>query len=137
MPLPMNEASSDSELQSEAVARAVRFGFAAIVFGLSYANIRCALGLHAFKHIFRDLLNQRPLPPITTFLFQAQPVLVGISFLLPALAAVLIFVGRLKHSIYMSGALILAVFFQLFFTWHALAAPLLTLIRTMQGDDSP
>lgn len=133
----MNQAPSAAELQSTDLARAVRFGFAAVVLGMSYPNIRCALRLHRFDQIFRDLLNQKPLPAITTFLFHAQPMLVGVSVLIPVLAVVLIFVGSAKHSIYMSGVLILAVFLQLFFTWHALAAPLLTLIRVMQGDSVP
>jgi hypothetical protein len=121
--------------QSEAIAaaRAVRFGFAAVVFGMSYPNIRLALGLHHFEMIFRDMLGNKPLPAVTVFVLQAQPFLLGVSILIPLAAIAIIFTGRLSRSIYISGVLVIAVFFQLFFTWHAVSAPLFVIIQGMQG----
>ena len=129
----MNNPPPEADLQAIAAARAVRFGFAAVVLGMSYPNIRCALGIYRFELIFRDMLGGKPLPAITTFVLQAQPVLLGLSILIPLAAIILIFAGRLSRSIYVSGGLILAVFFQLFFTWQALSEPLFEIVRAMGG----
>lgn len=129
----MNNPSPETDSQAIATARAVRFGFAAVVLGMSYPNIRCALGIYRFELIFRDMLGGKPLPVITTFVIQAQPVLLGLSILIPLAAIILIFAGRLSRSIYVCGGLILAVFFQLFFTWQALSEPLFDIVRAMGG----
>jgi hypothetical protein len=129
----MNNNSSELESQFVALGRSVRFGFAAIVLGVSYPNIRLALGIGAFRVIFQDMLGNKPLPAITTLVLQAQPFLIGLSVVIPLVAVALIFVGRLTHSIYVSGVLVLAVLFQLFFTWQAISAPLFKIIQSMSG----
>src|SRR3954471_12001256 len=106
----MSDLSSQSELQSVAVGRAIRFSFAAVVLGMSYLNIHLALGLHAFGAVFRDMLGGRPLAVVTTSVLAAQPFLIAISILIPIAAVAAIFVGRLTRSIYLSGVLVLAVF---------------------------
>ena len=129
----MNDPSLETEPQAIAAARAVRFGFAAVVLGMSYPNIRCALGIYRFELIFRDMLGGKPLPAVTTLVLQLQPFLLGLSILIPLAAIILVFAGGLARSVYISGALILAVFFQLFFTWQALSAPLFDIVRAMGG----
>jgi hypothetical protein len=130
---PMNHISSEPESQSVALGRAVRFGFAAVALGMSYPNICLALRISAFRAIFKDLLGNKPLPSITTLVLHAQPFLIGLSIVIPLVAIALIFIGRLTHSIYVSGVLVLAVLFQLFFTWHAISAPLFTIFQSMSG----
>jgi len=129
----MNNTSPEGGSQSVSVARAVRFGFATVVLGLSYPNIQCARRLHAFEQVFRDMLGDKPLPAVTTFILHAQPALLGLSILFPILAVVLVFIPRLAQSIYVSGVLILLTFFQLFFTWHAVSEPLFSIIQGMSG----
>ncbi|RYD69124.1 MAG: hypothetical protein EOP84_29065 [Verrucomicrobiaceae bacterium] len=129
----MSNPSSDPDSSAIAAARAVRFGFAAIVLGMSYPNIRCALGIRGFEQIYSDMLGGKALPAITTFVLWAHPFLAALSILIPVTAVALIFFGRLSRSIYISGALILIVFLQLFFTWQAVSAPLFEIIRSMHG----
>lgn len=132
----MNDIFKDPDSQSLSTGRAIRFGFAAVVLGMSYPNIRLALGLHRFGAVFQDMLGGKPLPVITTVTLQAQPFLAGLSMVIPLLAVALVFVGRRTQSIYISGILILAVFFQLFFTWQAVSAPLFQIVQGMSGGGS-
>jgi hypothetical protein len=44
-----------------------------------------------------------------------------------------VFLRRWSFADYLVGAVIIAVFVQLFFTWHALSLPLFTIIEGMQG----
>jgi hypothetical protein len=129
----VNDTLTESNLLSVATGRAIRFGFAAVVLGMSYLNIRQALSLHAFAAVFRDMLGGKPLPSVTTLILGSQPFLIGLSILIPIAAVAAIFVGRVTTSIYLSGVLVLAVFFQLFFTWHAMCAPLFQIIQGMSG----
>jgi hypothetical protein len=133
----MNDIPSEPDPQSIAIGRATRFGFAAIVLGMSYPNICLAMRLDAFAAIFRDMLNGKPLPATTTFILGAQPFFIGVSFLIPVSAVGLIFAGRLTHSLYLSGVLVLSVFLQLFFTWQAMCAPLFQIIKTMAEGVNP
>jgi len=128
----MNDSTTSFEAQLFSIGRAVRFGFAAMVFGLSYPNIRCAFGINHFRQIFVDMLGAKPLPSATALVLQIQPFLIGLSILIPLLALAFLFVPRLAYSIYASGVLVLLVFVQLFFTWHALTIPLFTIIEGMQ-----
>ena len=73
----MNDPKAESDIVSISVARAVRFGFAAIIVGLSYPNIHCARRLHAFEQVFHDMLGGKPLPALSTFVFHAQPIFLG------------------------------------------------------------
>ncbi len=102
---------------------------------MSYLNIRLALGLHGFAAVYRDMLGAKPLPSMTTFVLGAQPFLIALSILIPIAALGMVFVGRITRSIYFSGALILIVFFQLFFTWQAISAPLIQIVQGMAGAD--
>ncbi len=129
----MTGISSEPQLQSAATGRAIRFGFAAVVLGMSYPNIRLALGLYAFGAVYRDMFGGKPLPAITAMVLHAQPFLIGISILLPLLAFALVFVGRLTQSLYLSGVLLLAVFIQLFFTWQGVSAPLFRIVQSISG----
>jgi len=129
----MIKPSPETEPQAIAAARAVRFGFAAVVLGMSYPNVQCALAIPRFAQIYQDMLGARPLPVATTWILQFQPFLLGLGILIPLAAIILIFAGGRTRSIYISGGLILTVFFQLFFTWHALSVPLFDIVIAMVG----
>jgi hypothetical protein len=129
----MIKPSPGTESPAIAAARAVRFGFAAIVLGMSYPSIHFALVIPRFAQIYQDMLGARPLPVATTWILQFRPFLLGLSILIPLAAISVIFAGGLTRSIYISGGLILTVFFQLYFTWHALSAPLFDIVSAMGG----
>ena len=130
----MSNPPTDDESSALEIGRAVRFGFAATIIGLSYPNIQLALRIHSFGQVFSDMLGNKPLPAITILVLHSQAILVAFSILLPLLAVAHLFIKRLAHSIYISGCLILLVFLQLFFTWHAVSAPLLSIIENMSAD---
>lgn len=91
----MNEPKA--ELTS--IGRAVRFGFIAIVLGVSYPNIRLALLLHRFDQMYRDLLGGKPLPAPTDFVVHSQPLLLGISIAIPFWAVAAICLAPLSRSL--------------------------------------
>ena len=105
--------------------RAMRFGFATIVLGVSYPNIRLALCLPSVEQLFRDMLGDKPLPPITSFVIHSQHFFIGASILIPLASIALIFSSRTIRSIYISGVLMIAVFVQLSITLQAVIGPLI------------
>ena len=121
----------ESELRR--ISRAVRFALAAIVLGLSYPNIHCALRIDKFQQIYSDMLTNKPLAATTVFLVHYQPFFVGLSILFPAMAIATIFMPGITRSIYIAGFLVIAIFAQLFFQWFSLTSPLLDIIRGMGG----
>jgi hypothetical protein len=116
----MHEASKnpDTTAHSEVVriSRAIRFFFAAIVLGLSYPNIHCALGIGHFQQIYSDMLGNKPLAAATVFMVQHQYLFVGLSILFPIVAVATIFTPGITRPIYIAGVLIFAIFAQLFFS---------------------
>jgi hypothetical protein len=133
----MNEAFKSIEMTADAelirISRAVRFGLAAIVIGLSYPNIHCALGIDNFRQVYADMLGNKPLAAATVFMVRFQPLFVGLSILFPVLAVTTIFTPAITRSIYVAGFLVLAVFAQLFFQWFTLTGPLFDIIRGMSA----
>jgi hypothetical protein len=120
------------------VAQAIRFALVAIILGISYPNIRCALAIPALQRIFTDMLGNKPLPFDTTFAIHFHVLLVLLSFAIPLLAIISLFLLRLSTSIYLAGVLIIAVSLQLFSTWHAVTSPLTSIITGMeQSSPSP
>jgi hypothetical protein len=109
------------------LSRAVRFGLAALVIGLSYPNIHCAVAITHFRDMY-DGMGVQKVSRTAAFLFAHRPLFVGLSILLPLAAVVSIFTRDKVRSIYLSGFLVIAVFVQLFFTWFTLTAPLWGLI---------
>jgi len=127
-PLPEKQ---DSEIRS--LARAIRFAFMALVLGVSLFNIHRALSISTFQMIFTDMLNGPPLPAMTLLVLNNQRALQGLSMVIPLAAVALIFWGRLQVALYGLGALALLALAQLAFTWSALTAPLMEIIKKMQG----
>jgi hypothetical protein len=131
----MTDPEADAENSLRALARAVSFGFAAVVVGLSYPNIHCALRIGAVRQVFDDMLGGKPLPLITSFAFQAQPFLLAISVLVPVIAVVAVCICRTPRSLYIFGCLILLQFIELYFMWHVVSAPLLAIVSGMSGGE--
>jgi hypothetical protein len=127
----MNDASPESEVKN--IGRAVRFGFIAIVLGVSYPNIRLAFVLDRFAVIYNDMLNGKPLPPATDFVLHSQPLLMAISLLIPLVALGLIWLAPLSRSLWSAGAVIVAVFVQLHFTFTAVLLPGIDIITSIGG----
>jgi len=113
------------------MSRAVRFGLAAIVFGLSYPNVHCAIHIDKFQQIYADMLGNKPLPALTVFIIHYHWLFVASSIVFPVAAFLTVFVPGVTRSIYISGFLVIATFVQLFFQWHALTGPLFSIIQGM------
>jgi hypothetical protein len=113
--------------------RAVRFALVALIVGVSYPNIRCALAIFPFQQIYHDMLGNKPFPPETAFVIHWREVLVGLSFAIPTVAIAALFIRRLSTSINLASGLVILVMFQLFWTWHAISQPLFTIIQGMQA----
>lgn len=133
----MNEAEKSTEMTAHSelirISHAIRCFFAAIVLGLSYPNIHCALGIDKFQQIYSDMLGNKPLAAVTVFVVHYQSLLVGLSILFPVVAVATIFMRDTARSIYISTVIIFAVFAQLFFQWFTLTGPLFNIIRDMGG----
>jgi hypothetical protein len=114
--------SADSTTNTENVrfSRAVRFVLAAIVLGLSYPNIHCALAIKALQ----DAFAIHPTKAVDLFLYQHQPWFFGSSILIPVAAIVSIFTPGAVRSLCGLAVLVLIVLLQLFFTWFALTGPI-------------
>ena len=122
----MNEPRKEADLL--ALTKAIRFAFAALVVGISYPNIRFALYLPQFEGVFHDMLGDKQLPLVADFVIHAQSLLIGISILIPLIAVILLFTSGIARSLYIFGVLLIVVFVQLYTTWHAVMAPLVTII---------
>jgi hypothetical protein len=109
----------------------LRFALVALIVGLSYPNVRCALAISVFQQVYKDMLGDKPLPPVTVFMIHARVALIALSFAIPALAVLSLFVRRLSASTYLAGVLIILIFVQLFSTWHAAIYPLITIVTGM------
>jgi hypothetical protein len=114
--------STDPDIKVELArfSRAVRFGLASIVLGLSYPNIHCALSIKAFQDVF----TSSEAGTAAGIIYGHQPLFVGLSILLPVAAVANIFMPGIVRSIYLSGVLVMAVFVQLFFQWFTMMGPI-------------
>jgi len=123
--------NTESAVSSELVrlSRAVRFGLASVVIGLSYPNIHCALNLRRFQELFEGM-GVKPSVAFT-FLQANQPWFISLSILFPLAAIASLFTPGHVRSLYLSGFLIIAVFAQLFYTWFACTAPWFLMINSM------
>lgn len=101
------------------LSRAVRFGLASIVLGLSYPNIHCALTIKEFLNVMGD----KP-TGLGALMLENQHLFVGFSILLPVTAIVTIFTREKIWSIYIGGLLVIAVLVQLFAQWFTLMSPI-------------
>lgn len=129
----MESLPEKQDVEIRSLARAMRFAFAALVLGVSFFNIHRALSISNFQAISVDLLNGTPLPAATLWVLENQRILQGLSMAIPLAAVALIFWGRLPVALYWLGSLVLLALVQLAFAWTALTAPLMEIIKKMQG----
>ena len=115
------------------LGRAIRFAFVCFIAVLSYFTIRATLAVPAFEGIFRDMLNGKPLPPLTVFVIRAHYELVAMSLAVPVVAIGTMFSRRLVLSFYLLGGLCLLTLAQFLVMYQGLSAPLYEIIQTMQG----
>lgn len=115
------------------LGRAVRFALVAIVLGLSYFGIRASLSIENFHQIFTDMIGGKPLPPLTTFVINARPGFMFVSFIVPLVAFGMLFVRNLVISIYVIGVLALVTLIQFIVLYHALSAPFIQIATNMSG----
>lgn len=114
------ETDSSASADLMRLSRAVRFGLASIVFGLSYLNIHCAF---AYKDLIEGLDGGTG-GVASRGMIHYQPLFIGLSILFPVAAFLNIFTPGKVRSIYISGFLVMAVFVQLFFTWFTITGPI-------------
>jgi hypothetical protein len=126
--------SSESPQESiYALARAIRFALAALVLGIAYPNIHCAFGIGRFEMIYNDMLAGKPLPGVTIFILHYRWFFAGLSVLVPIVALASVFARNAARATYWSGVAVFMAFGQLCFQWFALTAPLIEVIKGMQG----
>ena len=130
-PIPSNQ-PGPTELMR--LGRATRFAIACVVVGLSYLAIRSCLGIPKFARIFSDMLaeNER-LPAITVLVIRGQPVLLALSYCIPAAAIGLLFMRDVARSLYCLGILILISIAASAVVIFATYLPMMTIIEKMQG----
>ena len=115
------------------LVRAVRFALVCLVVALSYFAIRATSAIIDFRGIFRDMLNGKPLPPLTVFVIQARYGLVVCAWSVPLAAVGTLFTRRFVASFYLIGGLCLLTIALFLIIYEALSAPLFMIIQQMQG----
>jgi hypothetical protein len=124
---------SDPNADSLRTVRALRFALMAVILGVSYPNIRLALAIGACSQVYRDMLGNRPIAVEATFTIHARLVFIALSFAIPLVAIASQFIRSLSKSIYLVGVLILLVFLQFYWTFHAMSGPFLNIVQGMQS----
>ncbi len=113
--------------------KAVRFAFVAVVLSVAYFAACSSLNIGTCEQVFRDMLVGKPLPEITTFVFDVRYILIITSLLVPLLAIGTLFSQRLAASFYLLGVLSLVATGQFILIYQGLSAPFFQIIATMQG----
>src|SRR5258708_7707832 len=116
----MNEAAQHLDTQIASLARAVRFGFIALVAVISIPNFCLAPLVGDMEPSLSEIIGGKPLPPITTFVIHHEGAFVFLAAFVPFIALVSAFVSRPHQSIYISATLLLIAFGQLYITAFAL-----------------
>ena len=112
----------------ERILRAIRFGFVAIILGLAYPNIHCALRLSKLKLVFQDMFFDRNMPTLLGFIITIRFVLIASSILVPLLGLVSLSWRNLPRSFYFVGWLVIISLTQLALLWNAFAGGLGALV---------
>jgi len=128
-PLEPNPAGETIDLPK--IVRAIRFAFVCGVLGLSYLNVRCALSIYNFEQIFHDMLGNKPLPFITTFVIYHSQYFRLLSFALPVIAIATLFSRGLVRPFYILGFVIGGIIAELIVLYIALMSPLTQIISAM------
>jgi type II secretory pathway component PulF len=115
------------------LAKAIRFAFAMFIVCIGYFSIRSSLSIPGFEQIFKDMLGGKQLPPSTALLIHASSIVVAVSFLVPLCAIVSLFNRDLIKSFYLLGTLAIITLVEFVWISHALFAPLMMIISSMQG----
>jgi hypothetical protein len=113
------------------LARAVRFAFVALVVVLSYFNIRLSFGIPNFMAIVMDMLNGKPLPPLTMMVIKLSGLFMAVSVLIPVAALATFLMQGVVRSIYILGVLQFIAVVQIIVLYQALMGPLFRIISTM------
>ena len=132
----MNEVQTDlSKAEFLSIMRALRFSQLALVLCISYVNIQLALGISGFQMVYRDMVGNRPFPPVTTFVIQTRFVLIVLSFALPMLGILSVICCRRSLSLYIIGLVVAAILVQFVFIWQAMISPFFMMLHGwgMQG----
>ena len=131
----MNDVDEDADkVEFVSITRALRYALTALVLGISYPNVRLALGISTFQRVYRDMLGNHPLPPETAFIIQARAILIVLSLVLPMLVVLSLFFRRRSLSIYVIALVIIPIFVQMFFTWQAVVSPFYMIVQGMEGN---
>jgi hypothetical protein len=116
-----------------AVARAIRFALVCILVAFSLLNIRSALSINKFGTIFRDMLGNKPLPELTTFVVSSPTLFALLSFAVPICAVAMLFSPRFVRSFYVLGVLAVVIIAELLVLYHALMAPMGQIMSGLSG----
>ena len=113
------------------LARAIRFAFVALVGSISYFSIRTSLTIPAFRAIFSDMLNGKPLPLITEWVLSTAPMFAAFSIVVPIVAIATLFSRNFVRSFYILGGLAIFSVIQFVIVYQAMSLPLVEIIKSM------
>jgi len=116
------------------LARAMKLGFLAILFGISFFNILGTIFLvPKFEQIFHDMLGGKPLPVLTTFVIGAHEVWIFVSLALPLAGVLICRLSSPERAVTVIAAATAAALAQTVITVFALFLPLISIIQTMSS----
>jgi len=132
-----NNADIDLKLQYSQLARAVKFGFCLILFGVSFFNVLGAIFVvPRFEQIYPLMLGHRALsmlPPITAFVVDYHLALIVLSIALPVSGMMICLFASAKRVVVALTLLMVVAFIQIAITAAALILPLISTNQTMSS----
>jgi hypothetical protein len=115
--------------------RACRVGFLVVAGLFAYIAIRLACNIDRFASVFKDMLSDNALPPLTMLVISAKPALILLSFGLPALAIVIALrVRRSDHAVIGIALCCLALYLLSSLMWSGLMEPFFSVISALSSD---
>lgn len=115
--------------------RACRIGFLVVTGLFAYIAIRLSSNIDSFASIFKDMLADKALPPLTMLVVSAKPLLILLSFGLPAVAIVIALrVRRSDHAVIGIALCCLALYLISSLMWSGLMEPFFDIISAMGSD---
>lgn len=115
--------------------RACRVGFLVVAGLFAYIAIRLASNIDRFAAVFKDMLADKALPPLTMLVISAKPALVLLSFGLPALAILIALrVRRSDHAVAGIVLCCLALYLLSSLMWTGLIDPFFAIFSSLASD---
>jgi len=130
----MSDSDTDTKQRYSELSFAVKAGFCIILFGISLIYIFGAIFIiPKFQYIFQDMLNGKPLPPLTALVIEYHWILASLSLVMMTLGVMLCIFVPAKNAVIGFSVLVVAAFIQITITGVALILPLIPVVRLYNG----